>query len=181
MQQPQRVRVSLGSPRDESGRQISGRRRSLITSRSVVRRSGRMYAGRDTEPTMLISLEVGVLVVFGSVTVRVAAEATQTTPIVAVDLETNPVNTGLAASFARPGGNVTGLFLDQPSLAGKWIELLREPRHSTNGRSVPRPDSRSAANWGPSPGRRSVAAEGALRRVRSRSHQSNGRSKPLAD
>ena len=33
---------------------------------------------------------------------------------------------GYAASFARPGGNVTGVFLDQPSLAGKWIDLLRE-------------------------------------------------------
>ena len=76
--------------------------------------------------TELISLEVGVLIVFGSLTVRVAAQATKTTPIVAVDLESNPINTGLAASFARPGGNVTGLFLDQPSLAGKWLELLRE-------------------------------------------------------
>ena len=47
-------------------------------------------------------------------------------PIVAIDLETDPVRSGLAASFARPGGNVTGLFMDQPALAGKWIELLRE-------------------------------------------------------
>jgi len=36
-----------------------------------------------------------------------------------------------AASFARPGGNVTGLFLDQPSLAGKWIDLLREAAPQT--------------------------------------------------
>ena len=38
---------------------------------------------------------------------------------------TDPVRAGFAASFARPGGNVTGLFMDQPALAGKWIELLR--------------------------------------------------------
>jgi putative ABC transport system substrate-binding protein len=48
------------------------------------------------------------------------------TPIVAIDLETDPVRAGYAASLARPGGHVTGLFLDMPSLAGKWIDLLRE-------------------------------------------------------
>ena len=39
---------------------------------------------------------------------------------------------GHATSFAKPGGNVTGLFMDQPSLAGKWIELLREAAPSIN-------------------------------------------------
>jgi len=53
-------------------------------------------------------------------------QVTNVTPIVALDLETDPVRAGLATSFARPGGNVTGLFMDQPALAGKWIELLRE-------------------------------------------------------
>src|SRR5207237_748614 len=47
-------------------------------------------------------------------------------PVVAIDLETDPVRSGLAAGFGRPGRNVTGLFMDQPSLAGKWIDLLRE-------------------------------------------------------
>ena len=47
-------------------------------------------------------------------------------PVVAIDLETDPVRSGLAASFSRPGGNVTGLFVDQPSITGKWVELLRE-------------------------------------------------------
>ena len=46
--------------------------------------------------------------------------------LVAIDLESDPVRAGYAASFARPGGNVAGLFLDQPSIAGKWIDLLRE-------------------------------------------------------
>src|SRR5262245_24594663 len=47
-------------------------------------------------------------------------------PIVAIDFETDPIRAGLAASVSRPGGNVAGLFLDQPSLAGKWLQLLRE-------------------------------------------------------
>jgi putative ABC transport system substrate-binding protein len=71
-------------------------------------------------------LGVGALIVVGSEAVRAASQVTKTLPLVGIDLETDPVRTGLAASFARPGGNVTGLFLDQPSIAGKWIELLRE-------------------------------------------------------
>src|SRR5215831_8513565 len=74
----------------------------------------------------LISLEVAVLIAVGPAAVRAASQATKTTPIVAVDLETDPVRAGLAASFGKPSGNVTGLFLDQPSLAGKWLELLRD-------------------------------------------------------
>ncbi|MEO7852673.1 MAG: ABC transporter substrate-binding protein, partial [Rubrivivax sp.] len=74
----------------------------------------------------LIAKGAGVVIVVGAEAVRAASRATRTVPIVAIDLETNPVSAGYAASFARPGGNVTGLFLDQPALAGKWIELLRE-------------------------------------------------------
>jgi putative ABC transport system substrate-binding protein len=46
--------------------------------------------------------------------------------VVGIDLESDPIRNGLAASFARPGGNVTGLFVDQPSVAGKMIGLLKE-------------------------------------------------------
>jgi putative ABC transport system substrate-binding protein len=74
----------------------------------------------------LIRLGIGVLIVVGPTALRAASHASKTLPIVAIDLETDPVRTGLAASFSRPGGNVTGLFLDQPSLAGKWLELLKE-------------------------------------------------------
>ena len=73
----------------------------------------------------LIDKDVGVLIVVGADAVRVAAATTKTTPIVAIDMETDPVQTGLVASYAHPGGNVTGLFLDLPSLATKWIELMR--------------------------------------------------------
>jgi len=68
---------------------------------------------------------IGVLIVVGPAAVR-AAHRTSAVPIVAIDLETDPVRTGLVASFDRPGGNLTGLFMDQSSLAGKWIGLLRD-------------------------------------------------------
>ena len=80
----------------------------------------------------LVGLDVGVVIVVGAAVVYAASQATRTLPLVAIDLETDPVRARYAASFARPGGNVTGLFLDQPSIAGKWIDLLRGrcPIHS---------------------------------------------------
>jgi ABC-type uncharacterized transport system substrate-binding protein len=58
--------------------------------------------------------------------IRAVMRATSVTPIVGVDLEDDPVANGWAQSIPRPGGNLTGLFLDLPELGGKQIELLRE-------------------------------------------------------
>lgn len=74
--------------------------------------------------TELVERGAGVLIAVGPAALRAACQTKA--PVVAIDLETDPVRSGLAASFARPGGNVTGLFLDQPSLAGKWLDLLLE-------------------------------------------------------
>jgi putative ABC transport system substrate-binding protein len=74
----------------------------------------------------LVRLNVSILVAFGPAAVRAASAATKAVPIVALDLETDPVQAGWAQSLARPGGNVTGLFLNLSSLTGKWLELLRD-------------------------------------------------------
>jgi putative ABC transport system substrate-binding protein len=58
--------------------------------------------------------------------IRTPMKATSTIPIVGIDLETDPVASGLVKSVARPGGNFTGFFLDVPELGGKLIELLKE-------------------------------------------------------
>src|SRR5215469_13416916 len=50
---------------------------------------------------------------------------TQTIPIVVV-VVTDPIGSGFAANLARPGGNVTGLQNREPTLGGKWVELLKE-------------------------------------------------------
>ena len=74
----------------------------------------------------LVRRKVDVLLTIGPDTLRAARDATSAIPIVAVDLESDPVQAGFARSFAHPGGNITGCFLDQPGLTGKWLELIGE-------------------------------------------------------
>jgi len=72
----------------------------------------------------LIRHNVDVIVTAGSLAL-LAKRATSTTPIV-MPVSNNPVGAGLVASFARPGGNVTGLSFLAEELPGKWMELLKE-------------------------------------------------------
>lgn len=80
--------------------------------------------GRDLEE--LVRLEPACLVLPGPLRLAHGRRLTSTIPIVALDLESDPVGSGIVASLARPGGNVTGIFMDLPELAGKQIQLLRE-------------------------------------------------------
>ena len=73
----------------------------------------------------LVTRKVDVIYAQGPAAVGAARTATRVIPIVALDFETDPVQAGWARSLARPGGNLTGTFLDNSALAGKWIELLR--------------------------------------------------------
>ena len=64
------------------------------------------------------------LAIARSATVAMHA-ATTSIPIVAIDLESDPVASGFVKTVPRPGGNVTGVFMDFPELAGKWLEILK--------------------------------------------------------
>jgi putative tryptophan/tyrosine transport system substrate-binding protein len=66
-----------------------------------------------------------ILVVAATPAVHIAKELTQKIPIVMAPVS-DPVATGLVQSLARPGGNLTGLSMVGPDLAGKRLELLRE-------------------------------------------------------
>jgi putative ABC transport system substrate-binding protein len=70
-------------------------------------------------------LNVDVLFVAGPAALDAAVHATSEVPIVALDLETDPLRAGLVRSLEHPRTNVTGVFLDQQALTGKWLELLR--------------------------------------------------------
>jgi len=76
--------------------------------------------------TYLLARKVDVIFATGPQAVRTAVEATRNIPIVGFDLETDPVEAGYMRSFARPEGNVTGIFLDQPELAGKWLQYIKQ-------------------------------------------------------
>ena len=71
-----------------------------------------------------VRLKVDVIVTAGPAVFAVK-QATSVIPIVFATVA-DPLSTGLVASLARPGGNVTGLSLRSPELAGKRLELLRE-------------------------------------------------------
>jgi len=75
--------------------------------------------------TEFVRLNVDVIVTIGTPASLAAKQATSVVPIVFV-AASDPVGTGLVASLARPGGNVTGLSNQQADLAGKRVELLRE-------------------------------------------------------
>ena len=74
--------------------------------------------------TELLSLHVDVLLTPGTPITLAAQRATSTLPIVCVTGD--PVRTGLVASLARPGGNITGLSLLSGDYSAKWLELLKE-------------------------------------------------------
>jgi putative tryptophan/tyrosine transport system substrate-binding protein len=74
----------------------------------------------------LVRLNVNVIFAVAPPAVAAARHATGTIPIVAVDLSSDPVAKGYVKSLARPGGNMTGMFLDIPELAEKELGLLRE-------------------------------------------------------
>src|SRR5437879_1347436 len=88
---------------------------------------------RDAEGTRLsdvardlVQLKVDVIYARGPAAVRAAKGATRTIPVVAIDLESDPVAEGFVRGLAQPGGNITGVFLDLPELGGKQLQLLKE-------------------------------------------------------
>jgi putative tryptophan/tyrosine transport system substrate-binding protein len=73
----------------------------------------------------LVRLKVHVIVTIGGAATKAAKQVTRTIPIV-MSLVTDPVESGLVGSLARPGGNVTGTSIMAPDLAGKQFELLKQ-------------------------------------------------------
>ena len=73
----------------------------------------------------LIRSKVEVIVTHGTPGTRAAKQATTTIPIV-MAIVADPVATGLVASFARPGGNITGSTFSSPELNAKRLDLLKE-------------------------------------------------------
>jgi putative ABC transport system substrate-binding protein len=74
-----------------------------------------------------VRLPVDVLVASGpEAALRAAKDATSTLPIVMIAIDYDPIARGYIAGLPRPGGNITGLLLQQLELTGKRLELLKE-------------------------------------------------------
>jgi putative ABC transport system substrate-binding protein len=73
----------------------------------------------------LVALQPDVILSQATPTTAALLQQTRTIPIVFVGVS-DPIGSGFVASFPRPGGNVTGFITMEPTMAGKWLELLKE-------------------------------------------------------
>ncbi|NIO39931.1 MAG: hypothetical protein GTO41_06900, partial [Burkholderiales bacterium] len=97
----------------------------------------------------LVRSKVDLIYADSAPAMRAAQAATREIPIVGTDYTNDPVAVGYAKTYHRPGGNITGVFLDAPQFAGNWIDLLRTIL----------PDlKRAVALYDPSPGDRHLKA-----------------------
>jgi putative ABC transport system substrate-binding protein len=135
-QPPAKVpRVGFLSPANGPGsREFEGLRQGLrelgyVEGQSLVSEY-RLAEGRpDRLPALaadLVGLAVDVVVTDGGAASTAARGATSTIPIVMGAGPPDPVQASLAASFAHPGGNVTGFVLSVPEIWGKRLQLFKE-------------------------------------------------------
>ena len=121
----ERPRISgISSP--HSGRDS----RSSAGSRVAISGSTTRWAAFDAEAMQrfakdLIALQPDLIVSQSTPTTAAILQQTRTIPII-FTLVIDPVGSGFVASLPRPGGNVTGFIAMEGSLAGKWLELLKE-------------------------------------------------------
>jgi putative ABC transport system substrate-binding protein len=139
--------LSSGSPSARAVARIDAFKRGLrelgyVEGRNIVIESRWGEGKYETLPGLaaeLVRLKMDVILTAAVPAIRAAKEATSTIPIV-MAVVVDPVETGLVASFARPGGNITGLSVRTPELVGKQLGLLKE--------IVPKA-SRVAVLWNP--------------------------------
>ena len=95
----------------------------------------------------LVRSKVDVIVVGSGAGTQAAQQATRTIPIV-MSTVADAVGSGLVAGLARPGGNVTGLTVMSPDLAGRQLQLLKEVVPKVSQVAFLRnPDNPSSAAW----------------------------------
>jgi putative tryptophan/tyrosine transport system substrate-binding protein len=73
----------------------------------------------------LVALHPDLVLSPGTPSTETLLQQTRILPIIFVNVA-DPIGSGFVTSFARPGGNVTGFITMEPSMAGKWLELLKE-------------------------------------------------------
>jgi putative ABC transport system substrate-binding protein len=103
--------------------------RGYVNGKNIILEMRSANGNRDLLQPLVVDLlrsNVDLLLVVGPAAVKAAIDATRTIPIIAIDLESDPVRNGWIQSLSHPGGNVTGFFLDLTGMSAKWLQLLRE-------------------------------------------------------
>jgi putative ABC transport system substrate-binding protein len=99
-----------------------------VVGRNLVIETRDAEGKRDRLPALaleLVALKVDVIVAVATIEALAAKQATSTLPIVFAS-SGDPVTSGLVASLARPGGNLTGSTIFAPELVGKCLALLKQ-------------------------------------------------------
>jgi ABC-type uncharacterized transport system substrate-binding protein len=130
-----RIGVLMGYPESDAEGQVfvAAFREGLQKLGWVERRNIRIdirWGALDAESRQrfakeLVALQPDLVLSHNTPTTTAMLQQTRTIPIVFV-IVADPVGSGLVASFPRPGGNVTGFTTMEPTIAGKWLELLNE-------------------------------------------------------
>jgi len=133
-QQPKKIPrigyLGLGSGPTESEAEFKQRLRDLgwVEGQNVAIEYRWAANQMDRLPILaeeLVHLKVDVIVAPATPAVEAARKATKTIPIIMTGAA-DPIASGFVKSLAQPGGNITGLSLQMPERAGKWLELLKE-------------------------------------------------------
>jgi len=141
-QQAEKVRIGVLGPRPENAGFSGGVAAGYPTMLDELRKLGFSesrnltveYRSVEQEPRAvfaaaaeLVRSNADVLVAIGpEVGLQAAVAATSTIPIVIAAFNYDPIARGYVKSLAQPGGNITGVFLRQPELAEKQVELLTQ-------------------------------------------------------
>ena len=95
-----------------------------------IRIDTRWAADRDADARQrfakeLVALQPNLILAHATPTTAALLQQTRTIPIIFVNVS-DPVGSGFVANFPRPGGNVTGFIVMEPTISGKWLELLKD-------------------------------------------------------
>jgi putative tryptophan/tyrosine transport system substrate-binding protein len=139
-QQPERMRsigVLMGyAESDQEGRAFAAAFREELSKKfgwaegRNIRIDIGWAAPNDTELRLqfakeLVALHPDLVLSHGTPSTEALLKQTRALPIIFVNVS-DPIGSGFVTSFASPGGNVTGFVTMEPTMAGKWVELLKE-------------------------------------------------------
>jgi putative ABC transport system substrate-binding protein len=156
LSQPARRRIGVLFALAESDRQAQGR---LAAFRGELQKLGwtditidaRYVASNDAETHQqyakeLVALQPDLILAQNTDATGALLQQTRTIPII-FTIVADPIGNGFVASFPRPGGNVTGFVTSEPTLGGKWLELLKEIAPTVTRVLVPYNTATSAAEY----------------------------------